>query len=321
MKRSTFLSSAGCALAAAALPFPGLAAESGITLVTNTGTIYGTLTLPKSGGAVPVALIIAGSGPTDRDGNNPMLPGKNDTYRLLAQELAARGIASVRYDKRGIAASASAAASEENLRFDTYVDDAVAWQRQLGADKRFSKIIIAGHSEGSLVGMLSAQRGPADAYVSLEGAGRRGSVVLLEQLKKQLPAEMYAQTVTIFDALQNGHTATVPPSWPQPMQALFRPSVQPYMISWFKYDPAAEIARLKIPVTIVQGTADVQISVADANALKAASPKATLLVVNGMNHLLRDYSDTSSMQAVMKGYEDPSLPIDPKVIGTIVTAA
>lgn len=169
--------------------------------------------------------------------------------------------------------------------------------------------------------MLSAQRGPADAYVSLEGAGRRGSVVLLEQLKKQLPAEMYAQTVTIFDALQNGHTATVPPSWPQPMQALFRPSVQPYMISWFKYDPAAEIARLKIPVTIVQGTADVQISVADANALKAASPKATLLVVNGMNHLLRDYSDTSSMQAVMKGYEDPSLPIDPKVIGTIVTAA
>ncbi len=315
MKRSTFLGGAGCALAASALPLSALAAESDIPLVTATGTIYGTLTLPNASGAVPVVLIIAGSGPTDRDGNSPMLKG--DTYRLLAQALAAKGIASVRYDKRGIAASRGAGESEERIRFDMYVDDAAAWQRQLRADKRFSKISIAGHSEGSLIGMISAQRGPADAYVSLEGAGRRGSVVLLEQLKKQLPADMYAQTVTVVNALQNGHTVTLPPSWPPAMQALFRPSVQPYVISWFKYDPAAEIAKVKIPVTIVQGTADIQTSLADANALKAAAPKATLLVVPGMNHALRDYSDTSSMQAVMKGYEDPSLPIDAKVVEAV----
>ena len=319
MRRSTFLGGAACAFAASALPLSALAAESDITLVTATGTIYGTLMLPNRSGAAPVALIIAGSGPTDRDGNSPML--KSDTYLLLAQALAAKGIASVRYDKRGIAASQAAGSSEEQLRFDMFVDDAAAWQRKLRADKRFSRILIAGHSEGSLIGMISARRGPVDAFVSLEGAGRRASVVLLEQLKRQLPADMYAQTVTVVDALQNGHTVTLPPSWPPAMQGLFRPSVQPYIISWFKYDPAAEVAKLKLPTTIVQGTADVQITVADANALKAAAPKAHLVLINGMNHLLRDYSNTSSMQAVLQGYEDTTLPIDVKVVNALRAAA
>jgi fermentation-respiration switch protein FrsA (DUF1100 family) len=92
------------------------------------------------------------------------------------------------------------------------------------------------------------------------------------------------------------------------------------LTSWFKYNPALEIAKLHVPVTIVQGTADVQVSIADANALKGAVPKATLLVVTGMNHMLRDYADTSSMQAVLKGYDDPSLPIDPKVVDAIAAA-
>jgi alpha-beta hydrolase superfamily lysophospholipase len=248
-----------------------------------------------------------------------MLGGKSDTYRLLAQALGKKGIASVRYDKRGVAASKGAATSEDQLRFDTYAGDAAAWQRKLRGDKRFSKILVVGHSEGSLLGMLSAERAPADAFVTLEGAGRRGSVVLLEQLKKQLPPDMYAQAVIVVSALQSGATPSIPASWPQPLQELFRPSVQPYLTSWFQYNPALEIAKLRIPITIVQGTADVQVSVADANALKGAAPKATLVVVQGMNHVLRDYADTSSMQAVMKGYEDPSLPIDSKVIDAIAS--
>src|SRR5689334_4144240 len=147
MNRSTFLGSGACALTAAALRGRAMAAtESDITLTTATGSIYGTLTLPVGGsGVVPVALIIAGSGPTDRNGNNPMLPGANDTYKVLADLLAVQGIAGVRYDKRGIGASASAMQSEDRLRFDTYIDDAAAWQRKLREDKRFSRIIILGH--------------------------------------------------------------------------------------------------------------------------------------------------------------------------------
>jgi alpha-beta hydrolase superfamily lysophospholipase len=320
VNRSTFLAASGSAMLAGALPGLALAADSDVTLATPTGTLYGTLSLPTGRGPFPVALIIAGSGPTDRNGNNPLIPGKSDTYRLLAEALASRGIASLRYDKRGIAKSAAAAPPESDLRFEMYVNDAAAWQRQLRDDKRFSKIIIAGHSEGSLIGMLSAQHAPADAFVSLEGAGRRGSTVLLEQLKKQLYPSVFAQVQSVVNALQSGHTVTLPSSWPAPLKGLFSPTIQPYLISWFKYDPAVEIAKLRIPVTIVQGSADVQVTMQDAQALKAAAPKAKFVVVPGMNHALRYYPNTTSMQMVLNGYEDPTLPIEPSVVQALANA-
>lgn len=301
----------------AALPLGAFAGESAQTLVTPTGTLYGTLMLPPGQPPYKVVFIIAGSGSTDRNGNSPMLPGKNDTYKLLAASLAQKGIASLRYDKRGIAESAPAMTSENELRFDTYVEDAAGWMKQLRADKRFSKLTVAGHSEGSLVGMLAAQRVAADGYVSLEGAGRPAPVVLREQLKKNLPPTLYPIADGIIARLQQGQTVdAVPPEF----AALFRASVQPYLISWFKYDPAAEIAKVSAPATIVQGTADVQVTMADAQALAKGDPRAKLVVVQGMNHVLKYAPDTSSQTAILKGYEDASLPVDPKAVGAVASA-
>ncbi len=315
MKRTTFLATTGGAIVAASLGGVAQAAESAITLETATGSIYGTLALPAKLPA-PVVLIIAGSGPTDRNGNSgPIQP---NCYALLAAALAARGIASVRYDKRGIAASAAAGPSEIDLRFDMYVDDAAAWMHMLAADKRFSKTVVAGHSEGSLIGMIAVQRAPASAYVSLEGAGRPAPVVLREQLKPKLPAALYAQAEATMPQLSHGHTV---PNPPVELASLFRPSVQPYLISWFRYDPAVEMAKLTIPATIVQGTADVQVSLTDANLLKHADPSATLLIVQGMNHVLKHAPDTSSQAAILKGYTDASLPIEPHVVTAIVAAS
>ncbi|MBC5800410.1 MAG: alpha/beta hydrolase [Candidatus Eremiobacteraeota bacterium] len=295
-------------------------AQSDITLQTQTGAIVGTLLLPSIPQPKAVVLIIAGSGPTDRDGNSTALPGKNDAYKLLAAALAGKGVASVRYDKRGIGASASAGTSESRLRFDTYIEDAAAWIGLLHDDKRFPHVIVAGHSEGSLIGMVAVQKAPADAFVSLEGAGRPAAVVLREQLKANLPPEQYALAERIIARLQDGHTMPLPASAPAYMQALFRDSVQPYLISWFKYDPATEIAGVRIPVTIVQGTADVQITMADADALKKADPSARLVIVDGMNHVLKHAPETTSPSEIMKGYDDPSLPVDPQVTEAIVTA-
>lgn len=306
------MGAAGGALAAAALPGAARAAESDISLVTATGTIDGTLETPAKMPA-PVVLIIAGSGPVDRDGNARAL--RTDAYKLLAAALADRGIASVRYDKRGIGASASAATSEKDLRFDTYVDDAIGWVRLLRADRRFSKVAVVGHSEGSLIGMIAVQRATADAFVSLEGAGRPAPVVLREQLKPKLPASLYAQSDAIITRLQQGHTVSNPPV---ELAALFRESVQPYLISWFKYDPATEIAKLTVPVTVVQGTADVQVTMTDANALAHGDRAAKLVVVDGMNHVLKYAPDTSSRAAILKGYEDASLPVDRHVVDAIV---
>jgi len=111
--------------------------------------LHSSLLLPKDADRpTPVVLLLSGSGPTDRNGNSPMLPGKNNSLQMLAEGLASNGIASLRYDKRGVGESAGAMVAESDLRFETYIDDAVAWCEQLHKDKRFSAVVIAGHSEG-----------------------------------------------------------------------------------------------------------------------------------------------------------------------------
>ena len=316
MRRGSFLNATGCAFIGTALPRGALAAQSDYRLQTSTGVIDGTLA-SSSLDPSPIVLIIAGSGPTDRNGNALPLGLDSDAYKLLAAELARRNVASLRYDKRGVGASASAVLAEQDLRFDTYVNDAADWLRKLRSDRRFTKIVVVGHSEGSLIGVLAAQRAPVDAFVSLEGAGRPIPVVLREQLKPKLTPSLYAQADTIITSLQNGKTvANVPPD----LAVLFRASVQPYLISWFKYEPAAEIAKLQVPITIVQGTADVQVAMVDAQALHNAAPSSRLVIVAGMNHVLKYLPDTSSSAAILKGYEDPSLPIAPQVVDAVAGA-
>ncbi len=317
MKRTAFLlMSCGAALAGIR-PATARAADSNIALQTPTGTIFGTLTMPSTPAPpVPVVLIIAGSGNTDRDGNAKPIITAN-TYMLLAQALAQRGIASVRFDKRGVGASSGAVASEASLRFETYIADAQAWIALLKSDKRFSRIVVAGHSEGSLIGMIAAQEAHADAFVSLEGAGRPFATVLRLQLKPRLPAASYKQADAILTSLQNGQIVSDVPS---ELMVLFRPSVQPYLISLMKYDPAVEIAKLSIPTTVVQGTADVQVSMDDADALAKANSSAKLVVVDGMDHMLKQAGTAPSGALPEDGYTDPSKPVEPAVVGAVAHA-
>lgn len=288
--------------------------DSTVTLETLTGKIVGTLLLPSSTGVAPLVVIIAGSGPTDRNGNSAMLPGPNNSVKMLAEGLAARGIASLRYDKRGIGESAKAMVSEANMRFDMYADDAAGWVSRFRADPRFSTITVVGHSEGSLLGMLAARHANADGYVSIAGAGRAADKILREQLGKQLPPDLLAFSNKALDAMLAGHNVD---SVPPPLAALFRPSVQPYMISWLRVDPQAEIARLNIPVLIVQGTLDAQVMVSDAQLLAKAQPKAKLLMIEGMNHVFKQVpADQASQQ---KSYIDPSIPDAPELIEGVAT--
>jgi pimeloyl-ACP methyl ester carboxylesterase len=309
------LASTGCATQSATpgeeamTPAPVAIAEEAATLTTSTGDVFGTLELPAARTPAPVVLIIAGSGPTDRNGNSPALPGSNNSLKMLADGLAAHGIASLRYDKRGIAASRAAMTSEADIRFNHFIEDADAWVAQLRADKRFSTVTIVGHSEGSLIGMVAAREASADAYVSLEGAGRKAQDILTEQLKAQLPADLMSQTERILAKLSSGE---IPDSVPPTLNALFRPTVMPYLISWFKYDPAAEIGKLSIPVLIVQGTTDIQVSMDDAKALAAGNPGARFVTIEGMNHILKEVSGDRVAQ--MPKYSDPSLPVVPKLI-------
>ena len=255
--------------------------ETTIILHTAKGDISGTLTVPDSvKGKIPVALIIAGSGPTDRNGNNYIM--RNESLKLLAYGLASHKIASLRFDKRGIGESKEAGRTEADLRFEDYINDASSWIDTLKKDHRFTKVFVAGHSEGSLIGMVAAHK-KADGFISIAGAGRSADKILKEQLAAQ-PAMVKDSSYPIIDSLVMGKTIQ---HVPKMLFALFRPSVQPYMISWFHYDPQTEIKKLTVPVLILQGTNDLQVTVDDANLLSKSHPKAQLVLIKNMNHVFR----------------------------------
>lgn len=283
-----------------------------ISLDTGSGELFGSLLLPKSDNPVPVVLILAGSGPTDRDGNNPD-GGRNDSLKRLAWVLAKHNIASVRYDKRGVAASRPATPDERNLSVEGYVDDAVAWSQKLKNDPRFGPLILLGHSEGALIATLAAPRADAAALISLSGSARPVDQVIREQLARSLPPPLMLRSNQILDSLKAGHTDA---DVPAPLQPIFRPSVQPYLISLFRQDPAKAFAQLKMPTLIVQGSNDMQVGVGDAQALKAAKPDAELVVIEGMNHVMRIVP--ADVKRQLASYKDPNLPLAAELGGKLI---
>lgn len=272
-----------------------------IELNTPTGTLYGSLVLPKSDKPVPVVLIIAGSGPTDRNGNNTQ-GGRNDSLKKLAWRLAQNNIASVRFDKRGIAQSQPAAPDERTLNLDQYVTDAVAWGNLLKADPRFADVFVLGHSEGALIASLAAPAMDAAGVISIAGTARPVGQVLREQLQRNnMPPGLLQRSVELIHILESGRTDD---NVPEALQVIFRPSVQPYLISLLRYDPAKAFAALKMPALIIQGTHDIQVDVNDARLLKAAKPDADLALIEGMNHVMRIVP--MDMKRQVQSYNDPN---------------
>jgi pimeloyl-ACP methyl ester carboxylesterase len=282
--------------------------EIAIKLETTSGTVHGTLLLPAAQQSIPVALIIAGSGPTDRNGNNPMM--KNESLRLLAQGLYDNQIASLRFDKRGIGESQAAGKAEADLRLEDNVDDVKQWIALLKKDKRFSKVYVIGHSEGSLIGMIATHHN-ADGFVSIAGLGKPANVILKEQLAQQPPMVKEA-SYPIIDSLAMGHTVKqVNPM----LYSLFRPSVQPFLISWFRYNPQEELKKLSVPILVLQGTNDLQVGMENAQLLATANTKAQLVSIPNMNHVLKIVEEDKN--ANVAAYSDPTLPIASPLIDSI----
>ncbi|HZY34671.1 MAG TPA: alpha/beta fold hydrolase [Rhodanobacter sp.] len=265
--------------------------ETEFVLPTDWGHLSGTLLLPDGAGPWPVAVLIAGSGPTDRDGNTPLLPARVDNLKLLGQALAQRGLASLRYDKRGVGGSGYPGLSEEGLRFEDLVDDAALLGLRLAQDERFAPVVLAGHSEGALIAVLAAEAAQARAVVSIAGAGTRASVLMRKQIQDRLPPELAGQALETLDALEQQHRVT---DVPDDLVLLFRPTVQPYLMSWFRHDPPVALARLQVPALLVHGSADVQVGVEHARRLHVGQPDAPLHIVEGMDHLLSVQGDVAT---------------------------
>lgn len=284
--------------------------ESPIILKINTDQLFGTLTTPNLTKKYPVALIIAGSGPTDRNGNNPMM--KNNSLKLLAEALAKNGIASLRYDKRGIGESKASAVSEQSLVFENYTEDAKSWINLLKQDKRFSEVVIIGHSEGSLIGMIAGAK--ANKFISIAGPGESADKLIKSQIASKSNKQIEDMTFPIIDSLKSGNQVKkVDPM----LNSLFRPSIQPYLISWFKYNPETEIKKLNIPILIVQGNNDLQVTVKDAETLSQSNKNAELLIVDKMNHIMKIVE--GNQQANMESYTNETLPLSEIMTAKIIS--
>ena len=282
------------------------------TLAVKGLTLSGTLTMPAHAhGAVPLVIIIAGSGPTDRNCNGQGF--KSDAFKKMSATLAMSGVASYRYDKRGVGKSIpETTIKEEDLRFDDMVNDAKAIIAKYEKDPRFKSITVVGHSEGSLVGMLAVN--PNVKYVSLAGISTSADVTLKEQLKGKLGKEEVS-TFKKLDELKKGKTVTCD----NPMlMSLLRPSVQPYLISWFKYDPAVEIKKLSSRILIINGTKDIQVGEEHARALNKANEKSKLVIVSNMNHVL---TEIASDDENIPSYNKPELPLSKKMMDEIILFA
>lgn len=298
----------------AALPLIGALlagpAATEIALPSEPAPLQGVLLTPE-GQVRAAALIISGSGPTDRDGNNP-LGVKGDMLRLLAEGLTADGIASVRYDKRGVAQSRAAALDETALTFDRLVDDARAWVSETASRTGRPCVWLIGHSEGGLIAQSAAVDNPkVCGLVLLAAVGQKAGDQLREQLEAGLPEAIKPAAMHALDELEAGRTTDNIPG----LEPLFRPSVQPYLISYFARDPIALIQAYPGPVLIGQGSTDIQVPADNADRLAAAQPRAERVIFDGANHLLR--AAPMDRLANAATYGDANAVLDPRVVPTV----
>lgn len=290
------------------------AASVSITAPGPQGPLAGTLL--DAGPKTPVVLMIPGSGPTDRDGNSPM--GMTAApLRLLAEALATKHVSSVRVDKRGMFGSKAAVADANKVTIRDYATDAHSWAASIRKRTGASCAWVLGHSEGALVALAAAQD-PSDicGVILVSGAGRRLSDVIREQLRSNpANAPVLDSAMAALGALEKGDHVDVSAMHPA-LQKLFAPQVQDFLIDVFRYDPARLAASLTVPLMIVQGERDMQVSTTDARALAAAQPKAKLVLIPRMNHVLKDV-DSDDRAANFATYSDSSLPIDAGIADAI----
>jgi alpha-beta hydrolase superfamily lysophospholipase len=271
------------------------------------GAIDAVLTVPPDVERPPVALLIAGSGSTDHDGNGPQ--AKPATLKKLSEQLVAHKIATLRYDKRGAGGWKPEIGRPEDFRFKDYVDDAAALVNYLRGSGKFSKIIVVGHSEGGLVAILTAGRVPVDRLVLLATAARRQGDLLKAQLEKKLPPDTFTPIAKAIDDIMAGQIVD-----PLPPGLSIPPAMQPGIASAFTEDPVVPLKLIDAPVMIVGGGRDRQVARLDFIALGVASPAAKSVWLDDMNHVLVDVTDEADDLAA---YDQPDRALDPDMIDAV----
>ena len=277
--------------------------ENNISINDN---IYGSIVEPKSRSNSNLVIFIGGSGPIDRDGNQSFM--KCDMFKKLAYSLSEKGISSFRYDKR-VVTQIRKGKLDKKITFDDFVSDAIAIIDFF--ESKYNSIVIAGHSQGSLVGLLSIKEG-VSGFISLSGAGRTIDMVIEDQISKTAPM-LLEDTKNIFKILRSGK---ITEDFPLPLYSLFNIEIQPFMISWMQYDPKKIIAKIPIPSLIINGDSDLQVDEKEAKLLYNSAQNSEILIVKNMNHVLVEIEGDELKN--VKSYNNPDLKISELVIEKMV---
>ncbi|WP_372792378.1 alpha/beta hydrolase family protein [Lutibacter sp.] len=283
--------------------------ESELSIPTNSVTINGTLLKPNSLEKSALVILIPGSGPTDRNGNNVAM--KNNSLKFLAEGLSLNNIATYRFDKSVLSYTKEDKKKVESLTFNVFIEEAKSVIQYFKNSNNYSKIIVAGHSQGSLVGILASANN-IDGFISIAGAGRTIDEILVEQISKQAPF-LKDETVKILTELKKGNTVE---EFNPMLISLFNKSVQPFLISWIKYNPQIELKKLTKPILIINGTNDIQVNVSEAELLHKANTTSELVLIKNMNHIFKEIN--GDVNENMNSYTNPDLPIMEALITSIV---
>lgn len=298
-----------------ALSPPEAAYGEELEVAVRGGALRGSLLVPEGEGPFPLVVLVSGAGETDRDGNNYNVPGRNDGLKALALALRGEGVASYRYDKRGSGESYALVASEAELSFDDYVADCAAVAAALGADGRFSRLVLAGHTEGGLVAAAAAARlGSAVPGLALLCPSGKSAAESVEEALAEAPEELRPEAEAIMAALRGGGTYPEPSPY---FADFFRPSFQPYLASWFRYDLSRELESYAGQLLLVQGNRDFQVSLSEFSVLAARKPDAAAVVLQGMNHVLKEVGP--DLEENYRSFGDPGFPLA-EGLSTLVAA-
>lgn len=279
------------------------------------GPLGGLLLLPEEPALDTLALIIPGSGPTDRDGNGPQI--QTAMYQLLAQGLAEQGIASLRIDKRGLFSSAAAVEDANAVTLKDYAQDLYSWIAVAKSQLGVGCVWLVGHSEGALVALVAAAK-PDDlcGLVLLASPGRPAGEVLREQMDRFAKTpEVLASALDAIDQFEAGNRVQVE-NMNEHIVPLFRPEIQDFLIDLLSIRPADLLEAYDGPALIVQGMRDIQVSPQDARLLKAVRPDATMVLLENTNHVLKTV-ESDDINANLATYGNASLPLAPDVVDSV----
>lgn len=281
--------------------------EKELNIPSEKVVVNGTLMMPKSNEDIPLVIIIPGSGTVDRNG------GAGNYLKQLAQGLADNKIATYRYDKSSIVLSKKEGFKEEDVSFDDFIVDAIEVIDFFKDQEQFSHILVAGHSQGSLVGMIAGQL-RIDGIISLAGAGRTIDEIIIEQVSVQSPL-FKADMEKTFNIIKSGK---IDENFNPLLVSIFRKSLQPFWTSWIKYNPQDEIKKLNVSTLIINGTKDIQVPVSDAELLHKAAENSELLIVENMNHVFKMVDSNDRIKNIST-YTQSELPISEKLVKGITT--